>query len=133
MKGFLWLWLLLFPALVFAQEDTEVQRFSGDLGIGQDFDFGETAVSFLGVVSDSRCPTKVTCIWPGEARVLLGITTNGKYSEMEVIMNGGGVEIPLANDLLLQFSQLRPYPETSVKIPAEAYSLSFSALLPAEN
>ena len=130
MRRILFLWLLVFPALAFAQEEPRVQRFSGDFGVGQDFNFGKTAVSFLGVISDSRCPRQVTCIWPGEAKVLLGITENGKYSEVEVVVSGSGVEIPLANELLLQFSHLRPYPETSAKIDPEAYCLRFSATRP---
>ncbi|NJW54261.1 hypothetical protein HC175_15225, partial [Salinimicrobium sp. CDJ15-91] len=80
---------------------------------------------FLGVISDSRCPKEVTCIWPGEAKVLLGITKNGNYSEKEIVIREGGAEISVAKDVFVQFSQLRPYPETGVKIPADAYCMSF--------
>ncbi|SOC79525.1 hypothetical protein SAMN06296241_1050 [Salinimicrobium sediminis] len=130
MKKTFWLWLLIFPVLLTAQEKPEVKNISADLGIGQHLSFGKISVDFLGIISDSRCPKDVTCIWPGEAKVLLGITENGKYFEKEVVIRGGGAEISVANDVLMQFSQLRPYPKTGVKIPADAYCMSFSAVIP---
>ncbi len=111
----------------------ELIKINGDLGVGQELYFGKASVSFLGVISDSRCPRQVTCIWPGEAKVLLGIKLNGKYYEKEVVVTGGRVDIPLKNDFLLQFSHLRPYPETGAKIPAEEYCLLVSALFPEED
>ena len=138
MKRIGWLWLLIFPALLLAQEEedstsVEMIRLAGDFGIGQELNFGKASVNFLGVISDSRCPTQVTCIWPGEAKVLLGVRLNGKYFEKEVVVAGRGAEIPLPNDILMQFSHLRPYPETGAKIPAEDYCLRISALFPENN
>lgn len=133
MRRSLWLWLLLIPAFLFAQEDQKVQRLVGDFGVGQNLNLGETSVSFLGVVSDSRCPKQVICIWAGEAKVLLGIKSGGNYFEKEVVVSGGGTEIPLANELLMEFSHLRPYPETGAKIPQEEYCLRISALFPVED
>ena len=128
----------MLPVLLMAQKEedstaVEMMRLGGDFGIGQELNFGKTSVNFLGVISDSRCPTQVTCIWPGEAKVLLGIRLNGKYFEKEVVISGRGAEIPLPNDILMQFSHLRPYPETGAEIPAEDYCLRISALFPESN
>ena len=139
MKRYILILAMLFsPGIMLAQEEQEpvhleIQRLRVKFGTGADVNFGSTAVKFLEVISDSRCPRKVTCIWPGEARVLLGVTNNGNYIEKEVVLAGGVAELPLANDLLLRFTQLQPYPETSVKIDPEAYFLEFSALFPAED
>ena len=130
MKRIFWLWLLIFPVLLTAQENPEVRNLSADLGIGEKLSFGKISVDFLGVISDSRCPRDVTCIWPGEAKILLGITENGKYSEKIVVVSGAAAELSVANDMLMQFSQLRPYPETGAKIPAEAYCLVVSVRIP---
>jgi hypothetical protein len=35
-------------------------------------------------IADSRCPTDVTCLWAGEARVRLTIQSEGKASEHEI-------------------------------------------------
>lgn len=130
--------VILFPVLLTAQEEQDstavkMERLSGDFGVGGEFNFGKTSVSFLKVISDSRCPKKVICIWAGEAKVLLGIVINGGYFEKEVVVSGGGAEIPLANELLLEVSHLRPYPETGTKIPSEEYCLRISGIFPAED
>lgn len=136
--NYLWVWVFLFPVILFAQEEkdsttVEMEKLSADFSIGREFNFGKSSVNFIKVISDSRCPRKVTCIWPGEARILLGIEINGEYFEEEVVLSSSGAEIPLANELLLQVSHLRPYPETGAKIAAEEYCLSISAIFPAVN
>ena len=128
----------LLPALSFAQGEkdsvmVELVKLNADLQIGQELLFGETGVRFLKVVSDSRCPRQVTCIWPGEATVLLGIEVNGKYFEKEVVVSGSGAELLLPEDLQMFVSHLRPYPETPKGIAPEEYCLRFAAVLPEED
>lgn len=139
MKKMIFMFCALFlPALSFAQVEkdsamVELVKLNADLEVGQEFLFGGTEVRFLEVISDSRCPRQVTCIWPGEAKVLFGIKLNGKYFEKEVVVSGTGAELQLANDFLMQVSHLRPYPETGKGIAPEDYSLRFAATLPKEN
>lgn len=137
-RKILLLWILLVPAFLVAQEEkdtatVEMETLYDDLGVGRQFNFEEASVNFIKVISDSRCPKKVLCVWAGEAKVLLGIRLDGKYFEKEVVVSGGGAEIPLPNDLLMQVSHLRPYPETGAKIASEEYCLRFSAIFPAED
>lgn len=138
MKNFTFLLILLFSVTLMAQEEQDTvivqkQILSADFGVGGDFNFGKTSVNFIKVTTDSRCPRQVNCIWAGEAKVLLGFNVNGNYFEKEVVVSGGGADIPLANDLLMQVSQLRPYPETGAGIAPEEYSLRISAVFPAED
>lgn len=93
---------------------------------GQHFELEEFSLEFLGVTSDSRCPKQVTCIWPGEAKILLGIRGNGKYQEKEVVIAGGRVVLTIIEDLEIQVLQLSPYPETATGIAPEAYCLRFA-------
>ncbi len=121
-------------AISFAQEKdsavVEQVRINADLGVGQDFLVDKTKIKFLGVISDSRCPKQVTCIWPGEAKVLLGIELSGEYFEKEVVLSGGGAELALSEVLQMQMTGLTPYPETAKGIAPEEYCLSFVAVLP---
>lgn len=126
----------LIPAFLLAQEEQnkstkEVEKIYADLGVGELLAIGKNKVNFIRVISDSRCPKQVTCIWPGEARILIGIEKNGKYLEKELVVSGSGAEIPLGEDIVFQFTHLSPYPVSGAKIAAEDYCLSFSALLPA--
>ncbi|MGB7842356.1 MAG: hypothetical protein WBL21_06175 [Salinimicrobium sp.] len=117
------------PFLLFAQDkpQEEIIQISTELQLGQESQFDRVAVKFLKVISDSRCPKQVTCIWPGEAKVLLGITVGGRYLEKEVAISGEGAEFPLARDFQMLVYNLRPYPETAKGIAPEEYCLSFTA------
>lgn len=103
-----------------------------ELDAGHEFKLGQTSVRFLRVISDSRCPRKVTCIWEGEAKILLGIRKNGKYFEKEVVVSGSGTAFMLSEDLQMQVSYLWPYPETGVGISPGEYRLSFAAIFSEE-
>ena len=120
------------PYLLFAQDkpQEELKKVNTDLEMGNAFQFEKAAVKFLKVISDSRCPRQVTCIWPGEAKVLLGITFNDEYFEKEVVLSGSGAELSFGENLQMLVSHLRPYPETAKAIAPEEYSLRFAATFP---
>jgi hypothetical protein len=40
-------------------------------------------VTFVEMISDSRCPTDVTCVWQGTVTVRLAISSNGKVTQHE--------------------------------------------------
>lgn len=119
--------LLCLPHFLSAQE--KELRIATDLGIGQEFLLDHLSVKFLEVISDSRCPEQVTCIWPGEAKVLLGIRIGGRYFEKEVTMSGSGAEFALSEDLKMMASQLRPYPKTPAGIAPEEYCVTFATVV----
>lgn len=90
---------------------------------------GATSFKFKEVISDSRCPQDVTCIWAGEAKVLMEIYENGKLCGEEVItISGIAQTLTLLNkwfpnqDLLVMGS-LQPYPKTGIAIAAGNYRL----------
>lgn len=128
MKGkILWFCLICFSSIGFNQAQNRTTE--AGLMPGQHLELGEFSVGFLGVISDSRCPKQVTCIWSGEAKILLGIRGNGKYQEKEVVIAGGRVALTIIEDLEIQIFQLNPYPETATEIPSEAYCLRFAVTL----
>lgn len=119
--------LLCLPALLFGQNESQEEVLAiAELRWGQELKLDHSSYEFLKVISDSRCPKQVTCIWPGEAKILLGFTANGIYIEKEVIVPNSGVEIPLSNEVLMQIFYLSPYPETAKGIAPEDYCLRFS-------
>lgn len=117
--------MALFPLAVPAQEVPV--SLNVDLEMGQAIELEKSSIKFLKVTSDSRCPKQVSCIWPGEAKVLLGITVMGKYVEKEVVVSGTGGEFTIAEDLQVLVSHLRPYPETAIPIAPSEYYLRIAA------
>jgi len=113
-----------------AQVHKENRIFNSVLQSGEQLEFGDKSIRFKEVISDSRCPKDVTCVWAGEAKVLIEIFENGKLiNEKQVVINPYTlVEIPL------QFSagggiysitafKLFPYPSTTSKNDTMHYTL----------
>jgi hypothetical protein len=113
-----------------AQVQEENRIFNSVLQGGEQLEIGDKSIRFKEVVSDSRCPKDVTCVWAGEAKVLIEIFENGKLLNKKlVVINPYGIdEIPV------QFSggggiysitvfKLFPYPSSASKKDAIDYTL----------
>jgi len=82
------------------------------------------------VILDSRCPSNVTCVRAGEAKVLVALYENGKFLGEEVInvgANSNSFQTLLGKffkeNYGVKIFSLSPYPETSSKISASEYRL----------
>lgn len=94
-------------------------EFSLKYGSAVTIDGGQLTITFVGPVSDSRCPTDVVCFWPGDAHVSLRLLPRG--GEPTVVRLGVfGAELDtlqalnyLVDTLGYEFSlrSLSPYPE----------------------
>ena len=80
-------------------------------------------VEFHSVAEDSRCPKGVTCMWAGNAKVLLKVKKNGaKPVDVELNTNSN----PRTASYLeyeLTLKELRPYPESDVTIKPSDYEV----------
>ncbi len=81
---------------------------------------GETAaisgedltIAFRGVPEDSRCARDVTCVWAGQARCAVDVTTSGETTSLDLIQPGL-TDDPVAVEhggYVFTFS-VDPYPE----------------------
>ncbi len=113
-----------------AQVQEENRIFNSVLQVGEQLEFGDKSIRFKEVISDSRCPKDVTCVWAGEAKVLIQIFEKGKrINDKIVVINTYAIdEIPL------QFSagggifsitafKLFPYPSTASNNDTMHYTL----------
>lgn len=78
----------------------------------------KVVVELVGVVTDSRCPRDVTCMWAGEVKVLVSIRDNEKPPTRHEISEGGH---EIAGDYRLSVVRVQPEPVASGKIPPESY------------
>ncbi len=137
MKVYLALLLTLIMASSYAQEKDSIVNFNTELDYGELFTFENKSIQFKKVISDSRCPKDVTCIWAGEAKVLIGIIENGKEIEERIISLTNGKDftsLKNGEDFTLSFSDsevvyslnafnLYPYPTSTHKIKESEYCL----------
>jgi hypothetical protein len=69
-------------------------------------------VKFLSVVEDSRCPEDVDCVWAGNAKIKVKLTSKGKSKEVELNSN---LETNSVNfeGYTVAFKDLTPYPKST--------------------
>lgn len=91
MKYFILIFSLLLSAGAAAQDIGVV---SSILQEGEILNFENRAIKFKKVISDSRCPQDVTCIWEGEALVSIEIYENDRCIEEKIIV-ATSANIPL--------------------------------------
>ena len=110
-----------------AQETSETRSYSALLQQGELLNFGNRSLKFKEVISDSRCPINVTCIWAGEAKVLVELFENGRFLEEKVLLvNSKTSSLSfLSKSVAYSISgiDLMPYPTVQSKDTKPDYSL----------
>ncbi len=102
--------------------------------LGETVIFEDVSVTFLKVLEDSRCPSDVTCIWAGEAKVITTIKTETETIEKQLIFHGIAFGSESENTLLVSDSKkyiayrLSPYPKTSLPHTQREYYLDILIL-----
>jgi hypothetical protein len=85
-------------------------------------DSGNLSVTFEKVTGDSRCPVNVTCIWEGDATVVLKVKKpKGDASSVEVHTSGRfGPEASFEN-YRIKLQDLKPQPRAETPTDQKAY------------
>jgi len=85
---------------------------------------GGLEVEFDSVADDSRCPRNVTCVWAGNAKIVLKVKKGaGKPANVELNTNIN----PKTSRYLeyeLRVKELKPYPESEVRIKSSDYEVT---------
>ncbi|CAM2862441.1 hypothetical protein [Flavobacterium frigoris] len=128
MKNFLIVMLLVFSVSLFAQTDQNIRS----LKITQKKCLKNKGTKLIlkEVLSDSRCPEGVQCIWAGEAKVVVSVYEGKKFvKDEELVISGKNEQINKDWFMsYLPFSQkniksinIVPYPKEGVKINPKEY------------
>lgn len=130
MKNILFIVALLFSTIGFAQDSTNVNveapKIVNKLQYGKSATFNNIDVKFVELVSDSRCPKNVSCIWAGEVVILVDVFENGKKLEtkkMTFNSLGKANDIYISKGLSITGVNISPYPVYGKKIALEDYKM----------
>ena len=119
MKYFSVFIFLIFSFSVMGQETSETRSYSAVVQQGELLNLGNRSLRFKEVISDSRCPKNVTCIWAGEAKVLVEIFENGRFLEQKVLLvNSKGSSLNFLSEAVaysISEIDLMPYPTVQSK------------------
>ncbi len=96
------------------------------LAVGQEHAVAGTVLTlgFTDVPADSRCPSRVQCVWAGEATVTLGLRAGDRGPEHPVTLHtpaGSGPAVDTVLGVRLELLDLTPYPEDPGPIPRDRY------------
>ncbi len=108
------------------------QEVSAKLGEEFSLQIGQTAlltgenmkISFQEVITDSRCPRNVTCVWAGQVSCLVRINDSG--STYDVVLTQSGLTDQHAKETYKQYKlsfNTTPYPEAGKQIAPNEYKL----------
>jgi len=81
-----------------------------------------TRVTFVAVISDSRCPANANCVTAGEAVVRIDVWTDGHSSTHE--LHTGNMQPAKPADLTIELVEVAPYPFSSTAIDPAAYRVT---------
>jgi len=85
-------------------------------GVAFSLPLGQTAtlrgssarITFAQVREDSRCPVDVTCVWAGDAKIELTVSTNGSGNDVRVLSLTPPNNETSAGDLRIRLVGLTP-------------------------
>jgi hypothetical protein len=89
-------------------------------------------IEFVKVISDSRCPKNVQCIWAGEAVILVKLYRNGQFEkEEQLTIHPKAIETSVlnlfsSNNTRTTAINLLPYPDASKENSLKSYYLKLS-------
>lgn len=87
------------------------------LRLGQTASVGGPRVTPLSLIEDSRCPAKVACVWAGQVRVTVRVTTGAGTRNIEL-----ATRRPVAvADGTLELVDVRPAKRADAAIPKADY------------
>lgn len=129
MKNLTCFLIILCTMFSFAQEHHDDERtipeIISKIKIGENFLLpdGTTQLKFLKVLSDSRCPEGVTCVWAGEVTFMVAIISEGNSIE-KTLKIGNQSLITSLNALNVYALDVFPKPKASTPINPEDYVLN---------
>jgi hypothetical protein len=89
---------------------------------GKEVTIKELKVKFESVVEDSRCPKDVTCVWAGDAKILVSVRRGiSKTAKMELHTNGQFAQTGKYQQYVIKLVALDPYPRSSAKTKPSDY------------
>ncbi len=132
MKSIAFIITFFLTALGTAQDSTKVKaetpRIVSKLQLGKLMHFDTVDIKFVEVVTDSRCPKNVNCVWAGEATVLVDVFKNGeKIGQKKLTFDSSSklkdqfANIFASEGLNVTGHDLSPYPVYGKKLEKEDY------------
>lgn len=85
------------------------------------------SLSFVDVTADSRCPVDVTCVWAGEAKVVVGPShPTMRFRPDTLRLSGGRSDSMTVGPFVVKVARLDPAPRQGRTIAKADYRATFA-------
>ncbi|MFX0185674.1 MAG: hypothetical protein ACFE95_21525 [Candidatus Hodarchaeota archaeon] len=105
----------------FVEINTEISLYIGESVFIKDHGI---KLKFVDVLSDSRCPSDVVCVWEGTVSLMINIQYNSKDLG-NFILNSSNLHKASFMGYYVKFKELEPYPISTEIIPKTSYHATF--------
>ncbi|MEO9277110.1 MAG: hypothetical protein ABI340_04945 [Nitrososphaera sp.] len=75
-------------------------------------------------VTDSRCPSDVTCVWAGQASIDLALQMNGKNNLLTLVSSAGNSSTKAVGIYIIHLVKVDPYPTSKKHLQLSDYIIS---------
>lgn len=83
-------------------------------------------VKFISVLEDSRCPTGTQCVWAGNAKIKISVTSKRLGTKVFELNTGMGVQGDQFDGYAINLVSLTPTPAMNGKIDPKKYKAKFT-------
>lgn len=117
MKNILLLLSLIICTQSIAQKEVKVPTIAFKVPLGETITRGTVAITLAEILEDSRCPSDVTCVWAGRAKVKVLVAIDGKETEEQIVLFERGKQTVIATTegCVFKAMKLAPYPTAATK------------------
>jgi hypothetical protein len=111
---------------VIQKSDVNSDQFQLKVNHTASLESGTVKVKFLNVTSDSRCSTDVTCVWEGEAKIIVNIIKDGQDLGDFNLTSRTGQNNKAFDGHQIQITKIDPSPTSDKKIHLSDYVVTFT-------
>lgn len=102
------------------------QQMSVRINQQKTFSRSKLKIKFLSLVEDSRCPEGVDCIWAGNARIKVRVTSKRGVTEIFEMNTNTGQRGDTLDGYAINLDSLTPTPKANVRLNKNAYTATFT-------
>ena len=85
-------------------------------------------LKFVDMIEDSRCPTDTQCIWAGNAKIKISLSSGGRRPKFFEINTGVKPQTILFAGYEIKVADLTPHPASNIRIRKDGYVATFSVV-----
>jgi hypothetical protein len=92
------------------------------------FPKSKLSVRFVELIEDSRCPTDTNCIWAGNAKIKIRVSTKHGRSQELILDTNGPNQAATAEGYSIKLVGLTPAPRSNIRINRNGYVATFEVV-----